>query len=91
MLKMASESFIHALLLFLGLYLKFSRWVPLTLQIGAAHFRSVTEIAPPQLFLYVNRGPIRYDFRGGAKYRKIPKISPSKYKPPKPVTRKTLR
>ena len=27
MLKMASESFIHALLLFLGLYLKFSRWV----------------------------------------------------------------
>ena len=25
------------------------------------------------------------------KYRKIPKISPSKYKPPKPVTQKTLR
>ena len=24
-------------------------------------------------------------------YRKIPKISPSKYKPPKLVTRKTLR
>ena len=24
-------------------------------------------------------------------YRKIPKISPSKYKPPKPVTQKTLR
>ena len=28
MLKMASESFIHALLLFLGLFLKISRWVP---------------------------------------------------------------
>ena len=25
------------------------------------------------------------------KYRKIPKISPSKYTPPKPVTQKTLR
>ena len=25
------------------------------------------------------------------KYRKIPKISPSKNKPPKPVTQKTLR
>ena len=25
------------------------------------------------------------------KYRKIPKISPSKYKPPKPVTQETLR
>ena len=24
-------------------------------------------------------------------YREIPKISPSKYKPPKPVTQKTLR
>ena len=30
MLKMASESFIHALLLFLGLFLKISRRVPLT-------------------------------------------------------------
>ena len=29
MLKMASKSFIHALLLFLGLFLKISRWVPL--------------------------------------------------------------
>ena len=28
MLKMASESFIHALLLFLGLFLKISLWVP---------------------------------------------------------------
>ena len=27
----------------------------------------------------------------GVKYRKIPKISPSKYKPPKPVAQKTLR
>ena len=30
MLKMASETFIHALLLFLGLFLKISRCVPLT-------------------------------------------------------------
>ena len=67
MLKMASESFIHALLLFLGLYLKFSCWVPLTLEIGAAQFRSVTEIAPPQLFLRVNKSTIRFGFRGGAK------------------------
>ena len=29
MLKMASESFIHALLLFLGLFLKITGWVPL--------------------------------------------------------------
>lgn len=32
MLKMASESFIHALLLFLGLFLKISRSVPLLFQ-----------------------------------------------------------
>ena len=31
-LKMASKSFIHALLLFSGLFLKISRWVPLTQQ-----------------------------------------------------------
>ena len=31
MLKIVSENFIHALLLFLGLFLKISRWVPLTL------------------------------------------------------------
>ena len=29
--------------------------------------RSVTETTPPQPFLRVNRSPIRYDFRGGAK------------------------
>ena len=29
MLKMASESFIHTLLLFLGLFLKITGWVPL--------------------------------------------------------------
>ena len=28
MLKIVSENFIHALLLFLGLFLKISRWVP---------------------------------------------------------------
>ena len=31
MLKIVSENFIHALLLFLGLFLKISRWVPLFL------------------------------------------------------------
>ena len=29
--------------------------------------RSVTEIAPPQPFLCLNRSLIRYDFRGGTK------------------------
>ena len=33
----------------------------------------------------------RYVMLERAQYRKIPKISPSKYKPPKPVTQKTLR
>ena len=36
-----------------------------TLKISAAQLRSVTEIAPPQPFLYVNRSPIWYDFHGG--------------------------
>ena len=31
MLKIVSENFIHALLLFLGLFLKISRWVPLNM------------------------------------------------------------
>ena len=38
-----------------------------TLEIGSAQLRYVTEIAQPQVFLCVNRSPIRYDFRGGAK------------------------
>ena len=38
-----------------------------TLEIGAAQLPSVTEIAPPQRFLCVNRCPIQYYFRGGAK------------------------
>ena len=29
--------------------------------------KAITEIAPPQPFLCVNRSPIRYGFRGGAK------------------------
>ena len=33
MLKMASESLIHALLLFLGLFLKISPWVPLEIRL----------------------------------------------------------
>ena len=36
MLKMASESFIHALLLFLSLFLKMSRWVPLSIAQSAS-------------------------------------------------------
>ena len=31
MLKIVSENFIHALLLFLGLFLQISRWVPLAI------------------------------------------------------------
>ena len=33
MLKVVSENFIHALLLFLGLFLKISRWLPLKIVI----------------------------------------------------------
>ena len=33
----------------------------------------------------------RVNVRDKPKYRKIPKISPSMYKPPKPETQKTLR
>ena len=43
MLKMASKSFIHALLLFLGLFLKISRWVPL--------YSDLYEIVHPNLVL----------------------------------------
>ena len=38
-----------------------------TLEIVAVLPRSVTEIAPPQPFLCVNRSPIQYNFLGGAK------------------------
>ena len=38
-----------------------------TLEIGVTQLRYVTEIAPPQPFLRVNRSPIQYYFRGGAK------------------------
>ena len=49
MLKMALESFIHALLLFLGLFLKISRRVPLRLQSPATlnrdfHYEGNTEL-----------------------------------------------
>ena len=36
-------------------------------EIGAAQFRSVTEIVPKSPFLCVNRNSIRYDFGAGAK------------------------
>ena len=38
MFKIVSENFIHALLLFLGLFLKISRWVPLTFE----HLHGIT-------------------------------------------------
>ena len=38
-----------------------------TLEIGSAQLRYVTEIVQAQVFLCVNRSPIRYYFRGGAK------------------------
>ena len=41
-------------------------WIP-TLEIGASQLHSVTEIAPKSPFLWVNRSPIRYGFRAGAK------------------------
>ena len=49
MLKMALESFIHALFLFLGLFLKISRRVPLRLQSPATlnsdfHYEGNTEL-----------------------------------------------
>ena len=37
-----------------------------TLEIGEAHPLFVTEITPPQPLLYVNRSPLRQDFRRGA-------------------------
>ena len=38
-----------------------------TLEIGAEQLRSVTEIASKSRFLCVNRSPIEYGFRAGAK------------------------
>ena len=38
-----------------------------TFEICAVQLRSVPEIAPKSPFLFVNRSPIRYDFRAGAK------------------------
>ena len=38
-----------------------------TLEFGAAQVRSVKEFAPKSPFLCVNRSPIRYGFRVGAK------------------------
>ena len=49
MLKIVSENFIHALLLFLGLFLKISRWVPLSLAPTLENVR-VTEMFESQLY-----------------------------------------
>ena len=46
MLKMASESFIHALLLFLGLFLKNSRWVLLDVSSEALTKEKVKTLLP---------------------------------------------
>jgi len=43
------------------------RYVTPNFRVSAAQLHSITEIAPPQSFLFVNRSPILYDFRGGAK------------------------
>ena len=40
-----------------------------TLEIDAVHPPSVTEIAPELVFVRVNRSPIQYCFRAGAKAR----------------------
>lgn len=42
------------------------KWLS-ALDIGAAQLRSVTEIVPPQPFLYMNSSHIQYDFRGCVK------------------------
>ena len=44
-------------------------------EIGAAQLCNVSEIAPKSPFLSVNRGPIRYDFRAGAKVYCEPNLS----------------
>ena len=49
MLKMASESFIHALLLFLGLFLKISRWVPLNSQMRVSSREIINLVIPLRL------------------------------------------
>ena len=38
-----------------------------TFENGAAQLYNVLEIAPKSPFLFVNRSPIRYDFRAGEK------------------------
>ena len=43
-------------------------WTPIRyVTLNAGQLRSVTEIAPKSLFLCVNKSPIRYGFRAGAK------------------------
>ena len=46
MLKMASESFIHVLLLFLALFLKISRWVPLNSQTRVSSSETINLVIP---------------------------------------------
>ena len=46
MLKMASESFIHVLLLFLDLFLKISRWVPLNSQTRVSSSETINLVIP---------------------------------------------
>ena len=46
MLKMASESFIHVLLLFLDVFLKISRWVPLNSQTRVSSSETINLVIP---------------------------------------------
>ena len=54
-----------------------------------------TKILSPKLFIdntaFKMLGNTELTNKQNTAYRKIPKISPSVYKPPKPVTQKTLR
>ena len=49
-------------------------------------------LIPKKLCLsFALASPLFGGYANQIEYRKIPKISPSKYKPSKPVTQKTLR
>ena len=56
MLKMASESLIHALLLFLGLFLKMSLWVPLEIRLCSQAPKAIHQSmrpVPPKNILHL--------------------------------------
>ena len=66
MLKIVSENFIHALLLFLGLFLKISRWVPLSVdKIPRCEHSNETSLAV--LLHYINVKGLAATMRVGVK------------------------